>query len=106
MTEHDTNAEWAKVLTDERLASDLLRLADDVRFHNPAERSALLTETARRLQKPRPARQTLVTFPDGKQLAFMHGHIMIRSTIGGLWPSALEESDKPHQPNTFFVGEW
>lgn len=102
----EINAAWARSLTDKRLASDLRRLADNIRFHDPAERSALLTETAQRLDGARPAQQTLVTFPDGHQLAFMHGHIMIRSTIGGLWPSALEESSKPHQPNTFYIGEW
>lgn len=106
MTEHNINTDWAKHLTDDRLASDLLRLADDIRFDNPDARAARLREAARRLQNPRPARQTLVTFPDGKQLAFMHGSIMIRSTIGGLWPSALLPSDKPHVPNTFYTGEW
>lgn len=50
------HAEWAQTLTDERLAQDLGRLADDVRFcGSPEQRAALLREAARRLT---PARRT------------------------------------------------
>lgn len=45
----DTATIWAQTLTDERIANDLQRLADDVRFHNRVERKALLHEAARRL---------------------------------------------------------
>jgi hypothetical protein len=43
------NEAWADRLTDDRLASDLCRLADDVRFYSPDERAAILREAAKRL---------------------------------------------------------
>lgn len=42
---------WARALSDERMATDLIRLAGNVRFYSPAQRRALLLEAARRLQK-------------------------------------------------------
>lgn len=100
------NEQWAKALTDERLAADLRRLATNVRFQSPDARAAELREAADRLTGTRPAQQTLVTMPDGRQLAFMHGSIHIRSSLGDTWAVPLEPSSKPHTPNTFYVGEW
>jgi hypothetical protein len=106
MTDDSLHADWAKHLTDDRLASDLRRLADNIRFDNPEARAARLREAARRLDGARPAQQTLVTLADGHQVAFMHGQILARTVIGGLWPMSLEPSNTPHVPNTFYVGEW
>lgn len=43
------NKAWARSLNDEALAARLKRMADDLRFFNPRERTALLQEAAIRL---------------------------------------------------------
>lgn len=53
-----------------------------------------------------PVQQILVTLGDGRQVALMHGAVQVRSSMGGTWSLPIEESDKPHQPGSFFVGEW
>ena len=40
---------WAEALTDERLVTDLNKVADDNRYHAPDQRAALLREAARRI---------------------------------------------------------
>jgi hypothetical protein len=45
----DSSESWARALTDERLAADLTRLADNVRWCTATQRSAVLREAARRL---------------------------------------------------------
>lgn len=43
---------WANALTDDRLASDLRRLADNIRFYPDREqRAAILREADRRLRR-------------------------------------------------------
>lgn len=42
---------WARALTNERLASDLERCARQVTAFGPDQRSALLTEAARRIRE-------------------------------------------------------
>jgi hypothetical protein len=96
----------ARALTNERLADDLLRLADDVRFVTGDERAARLREAAGRLTVKRPNPQILATLTDGSQVAYMNGAIYVRSTIGGGWPLPLEESSTPHQPGTWYRGNW
>lgn len=40
---------WARALTDERLASELARMAESIRLHTAEERKVLLVEAAKRL---------------------------------------------------------
>lgn len=98
--------QWAQALTDPRLADDLRRLASDIRFDNPDMRAARLREAARRLDGPRPSGQMLVTLDDGRQVAYMHGNVFVRSTVGLVWPGATPQSTTPHQPGTWYRGEW
>jgi hypothetical protein len=57
--------------------------------------------------------QTLITLPDGSQLAIHTGNdptaapdIHYRSSMGGSWSLPFESSAKPHVVRTYFVGEW
>jgi hypothetical protein len=43
------DAAWAQSLTDERLAADLDKLSEDIRYHGREARAALLREAALRL---------------------------------------------------------
>jgi hypothetical protein len=109
----DINDQVAQNLTDERLASDIERVAANVRFLPPDERAARLREGARRLVRrtrrrpePKPLQQLIITFDDGHQVAYMHGNVFARSNIGYSWPTPLPEATRPHQPGTWYRGEW
>lgn len=106
MTDFNVNEAVARSLTDERLASDLDRIAGNVRFVEPAEREARLREAARRLVSKPPPLQRIVTLDSGHQVALMHGQVFYRAKIGGNWPMPLSQSDTPHQPGTWYLGEW
>lgn len=67
--------------------------------------AALATRRAFHLPPP-PSNQFIVTLDDGRQVAYLHGDVMVRSTIGGLWPSSTPQSTRPHQPGTWYRGEW
>jgi hypothetical protein len=92
--------------TNERLALDLNQVASNVRTFNPEERAARLREAARRLVNTSLTLQAIVTLEDGHQVAFMHGNVHHRSTIGGSWALPMSEATRPHQPGTWYRGEW
>jgi hypothetical protein len=48
----DSNASWAKALTDDIIGTHLRSLASDVRYFTGDQRTALLTEAARRVERP------------------------------------------------------
>lgn len=96
----------ARNFTNERLALDLNQIASNVRTFNPEERAARLQEAARRLVNTSLKLQAIVTLENGHQVAFMHGNVHHRSTIGGSWALPMSEASRPHQPGTWYRGEW
>jgi hypothetical protein len=105
--EHSTLDVWARTLTDSRLAADLERLADNIRWVWAEERTARLREAARRLAN---VEQVLVTLADGSQVFVKtrdpNVTIQFRKSLGGSWSLPFESNDRPHQPSTIYVGEW
>jgi hypothetical protein len=108
MTDSNANETVARSLTDERLASDLDRIAADVRWITGEERATRLREAARRLATKTilPAEQVLVTLIDGRQVGIIHGNVQIRSSMSGTWSLPIEHATKAHQPGTYYLGEW
>lgn len=107
MTDFNVNETVAQSLTDERLASDLDRIAADVRWITGEERATRLREAARRLTtKSILPEQVLVTLIDGRQVGIMHGNVQIRSSMSGTWSLPIEYATRAHQPGTYYLGEW
>lgn len=88
-------------LTNPRLAQDLESIASNIRMFNPDERAARLREAARRLTP-----QILVTLNDGRQIALMYGNVQVRSSMSGTWSLPLSYSPTPHEPESWYLGEW
>jgi hypothetical protein len=107
VTDSNVNESIAQSLTDERLASDLDRIAADVRWLTGEERATRLREAARRLTiKSNLHERVLITLIDGRQVGIMHGNVQIRSNMGGTWSLPIEQATKAHQPGTYYLGEW
>jgi hypothetical protein len=100
--------EVAKHFTNERLAVELSRLAEDIKFLTPAERNDRLWEAARRLVVA--PRQVLLTLRSGAQVFVMtadpNPYFKERKSPADSWSLHLGESATPHAKGTFYVGEW
>lgn len=104
-TNTNFDAIWASKLTTGVLVDHIKSVASDVRRFGPEQRAELLREAARRLDEFA-TQQILVTLNDGRQVAVMNGGVQVRSSTSGTWSLPINTSTTPHQPGTYYLGEW
>jgi hypothetical protein len=50
--------------------------------------------------------QIIITLDGGSQIALMYGNVQVRSRLSDTWSLPLAQSAKPHEPGTWYMGEW
>lgn len=93
--------QMAARLSNPRLAQDLESIASNIRTFSPDKRAGRLREAARRLTP-----SILITLSDGRQVALMHGSVQVRSSMSGTWSLPISYSPTPHEPDSWYLGEW
>lgn len=101
----DNLRELAAKLPAAKLCEKLDKIATQLVHDGDAERATLIHEAVLRLTETQT--QVLVTCPDGRQVGIFPGNeIRLRSRASDSWALTLDQAQRPHEPNTYYLGQW